>query len=44
MQETIRRDLEQLEKLGQIERVHGGAILKNSNIHETKSVRLMKSI
>ncbi|WP_342506629.1 DeoR/GlpR family DNA-binding transcription regulator [Sporosarcina sp. FSL K6-2383] len=34
-QETIRRDLEYLEQLGEIERVHGGAVLKNNNIQET---------
>lgn len=34
-QETIRRDLEYLEQLGEIERVHGGAVLKHNNIKET---------
>ncbi|TQR16274.1 DeoR/GlpR family DNA-binding transcription regulator [Psychrobacillus soli] len=34
-QETIRRDLEHLEQLGEIERVHGGAILKHTIIEET---------
>lgn len=34
-QETVRRDLEHLEQLGEIERVHGGAILKHSIIEET---------
>lgn len=34
-QETIRRDLEYLEQLGEVERVHGGVILKSKHIQET---------
>lgn len=38
--ETIRKDLEYLEDLGEVRRVHGGAILKQSNTKETNfSVR-----
>lgn len=33
--ETIRRDFEYLEELGEVKRVHGGAILKKANIIET---------
>ncbi|WP_249872371.1 DeoR/GlpR family DNA-binding transcription regulator [Oceanobacillus saliphilus] len=33
--ETIRRDLEYLEERGEVKRVHGGAILKQTNISET---------
>lgn len=33
--ETIRRDLEYLEEKGEVKRVHGGAVLKRTNISET---------
>lgn len=33
--ETIRRDLEFLEKEGLIKRVHGGAVLEETTSHET---------
>jgi DeoR family fructose operon transcriptional repressor len=42
--ETIRRDLEHLEKMGRLKRVHGGAVLEENRNELTFTVRESKNI